>query len=352
MEINEDEFNDNDFEEEKTPIENLGNAFSPLNDIPEMEIPEDDKDDESLINHRQNEIEDNRLPLGVDADSISALYNDNVVVFDKMIEGMPNNNYHGFGGLSSTKFPLIDLSIRAFEHRHLFDFAKPVFDEGNLCHDCILLPHLVDDNYIESPTVGLDTLAANRLREDNPDKMIVGQGDIEKYQTIAKLVRVIVHFINFETTKKEVSFFHKHEETGLIFQIRPDVYNPQLGLLYDVKSTKANNHREFNKIIEEYNYDLSIAFYFDVLILCGYKVDIEYTGWICVPKMKPNIPFVFRCSNELLEKGRSKYQRLLGKYVDYKKSEKELGVDDNDLIYSDIADKVAHSWEYRKESYI
>lgn len=295
---------------------------------------------------------ENASYIGTKVNVLAQCIIDKNIPFDKMIKGMPNSDYHAFGGLSSTKFPLMDLSIRAFENRHLFDFAKPVFDEGNLCHDCILLPELVENGYIESPTRGLDTLQAKQLREENPDKMVVGQGDIEKYQTIAKLVRLIVHFINFETTKKEVSFFHKHKETGLIFQIRPDIYNPKIGLLYDVKSTKANNHREFNKIIEEYNYDLSIAFYFDVLIMCGYKVNIDYLGWVCVPKSKPNIPFVFRCSQELLEKGRSKYQRLLTKYIEYKESEKELGRNDANLIYSDIASHIAHSWEYRKEIYI
>jgi len=285
-------------------------------------------------------------------DMIDDTIDSKTIKFNTMIEGLSNDDYHNFGGLSSTKFPLMDLSIRAFENRHLFDFDKPVFDLGNLCHDCILLPDLVEDGYIESPTIGLDTLQAKKMREENPDKMVVGQGDIEKYQTIAKLVRLIVHFINFETTKKEVSFFHKHKETGLIFQIRPDVYNPEIGLLFDVKSTKANNHREFNKIIEEYNYDLSIAFYFDVLLMCGYKVEINHTGWICIPKSKPNIPFVFRCSQELLEKGREKYQRLLTKYIDYKKEEKEVGEDDANLIYRDIAEKQAHSFEYRKQNFI
>jgi len=289
------EFNEDDFEEEpKTQIDKEGDALARLG---------------TCMNNKN-------------------------IQFDKMIEGLSNSDYHNSGGLSSTKFPLMDLSIRAFENRHLFDFDKPVFDEGSLCHDCILLPDLVEDGYIESPTVGLDTMAANAMREENPDKMIVGQGDIEKYQTIAKLVRLIVHFINFETTK-----------------IRPDIYNPEIGLLYDVKSTKANNHREFNKIIEEYNYDLSIAFYYDVLIMCGYKVNIEYVGWVCVPKSKPNIPFVFRVSQELLEKGRGKYQRLLTKYIDYKEAVKNSG-ESNDLIYKDIADKVAHSWEFRKENYI
>jgi len=300
--------------------------------------------------------EEPKTQIEKEADALARLgtcmNNKNGVPFNTMIEGMSNSDYHNSGGLSSTKFPLMDLSIRAFENRHLFDFDKPVFDEGNLCHDCILLPDLVEDGYIESPTVGLDTKQAQKMREENPDKMIVGQGDIEKYQNIAKLVRLIVHFINFETTKKEVSFFHKHEETGLIFQIRPDIYNADFGMLFDVKSTKANNHREFEKIIEEYNYDLSIAFYYDVLLMCDYNVRVDRVGWVCVPKSKPNIPFVFRCSEELLEKGRSKYNRLLDKYIEYKKREREFGKDDAGLIYDDIAERVAHSWEYRKQNYI
>jgi hypothetical protein len=165
-------------------------------------------------------------------------------------------------------------------------------------------------------------------------------------------VHIIVHFINFETTKKEVSFFHKHKETGLIFQIRPDILNLTIGLLMDLKSSKANNKREFEKIIEEYDYDLSVAFYFDVLGWCGHKMNLDYVGWVVLPKNKPNIPFVVKISQELLEKGRSKYQRLLTKYIDYKKSESELGKDDANLIYSDIASTTAYSWAYRKENFI
>jgi hypothetical protein len=276
----------------------------------------------------------------------------NETPFNKMIEGMSNKDYHSQGGLSSTKFPLLRLSVRAFEHRNLFDFWKPVFDEGNLCHDCILLPHLVKDNYIESPTKGLDTAKAMQLREENPEKIICGQGMIEKYQTLAKVVQVLIPFINWKTTKKEVSFFYKHEETGLIFQIRPDIYNPDLGILMDVKSSKANNHREFERLIQPYDYDLSIAFYFDVLKMCGYQVEISRTGWVIVPKSAPNIPFVFRCSEELLEKGRSKYQELLNKYIDYKQQIKNNGgVETQDMIFDDIAEKQAHSLEFIQNNY-
>lgn len=267
-----------------------------------------------------------------------------------MIEGLSNKDYHNAGGLSSTRFELIRKSVRAFKLRDKFDFWKPCFDEGALCHDCILTPDNIDKYYIESPTSGLDTDKANKLREANPDKIVVGKGMIEKYREIASIVNEFVPFL--EVAKKEVSFFHYHEDADLLLQARPDIYIPDVGLLYDVKSTKENNQEEFEKVIEKYNYDLSLAYYTDVLTLCGYKVDVEYTGWVCVPKTAPHIPFLVRISPELLEKGRSKYQELLSRYMDYIKQEREKGEDDLNLTYSDLARFVAHSYEYRKENYV
>lgn len=269
--------------------------------------------------------------------------------FNKMIEGLSNKDYHSAGGLSSTRFKLIDLSVRAYLFRHIFDSWKACFDLGNLIHDTILLPDLVDNTYIESPTLGLDTVAANKLRKENPEKIVVGQGDIEFYRDIAKTARVMFPFLDFPTTKKEVSFFYKNDDIDEIMQIRPDIYNYEIGMLYDVKSTKANNHSEFEKLIEGYDYDLSLAYYYDVLVLCGYKVNLYYCGWLCIPTASPNIPFVFRISQELLEKGRSKYQRRITKLKAYKDSLKKDGESLN-LIYEDVAEKEAHSWEYRKEN--
>ena len=203
---------------EKTQIEKESDAIARIGKagINANQAYENLSNASKILNGKKDD--DNEYIEDIEEDSY--ITDNGVIPFDTMIEGLSNEDYHSFGGLSSTKFPLMDLSIRAFENRHLFDFGKPVFDLGNLVHDCILLPHLVDDMYIESPTVGLETLQANAIREENPNKMVVGQGDIEKYKTIAKLVHIIVIFINFESTKKEVSFFHKHEETGLIFQIR------------------------------------------------------------------------------------------------------------------------------------
>ena len=267
-----------------------------------------------------------------------------------MIKGLPNKDYHEAGGLSSTRFDLIRKSVRAFKFRHEFDLWKPCFDEGTLCHDCILTPENIEKTYIESPTVGLDTKKAEALREANPDKIVVGKGMLEQYQKLAVFVNRFVPFLKY--ADKEVSFFYYHKDADLLLQARPDIYIRKMGLLYDLKTTKANNKDEFEKLIEPYNYDLSLAYYTDVLNLCGYNTSLKYTGWLCVPKSAPHIPFLVRASEELLEKGRSKYQELLTRYMDYIAAEKEYGEEDMELIYSDIAKDEAHSYEYRKENYI
>jgi len=269
------------------------------------------------------------------------------IEYNSMITDLSNRDYHSFGGLSSTKFPLMRLSNRAFDMRNLFDFSKAVFNEGNLMHDCVLTPHLVEDGYVESPTKGLDTIKAKQCIEDNPHRIVVGQGQMKYWQDLAPMIHLMFPFIKTNGTHTEVSFFHKDVDSGLTFQVRPDIYNPTIGMLYDLKSTKANNHKEFEKLIEEYDYDLSLAFYVDVLLLCGYENNLEYTGWLCVPKSAPHIPFVFKISEELLEKGRNKYRTLLENYIEYKK------LDENNLnvIYQDVANNVAHSWEYRKKNY-
>ena len=269
---------------------------------------------------------------------------------DTMIKGLSNKDYHEAGGLSSTRFDLIRKSVRVFKFRHLFDTWKPCFDEGTLCHDCILTPENIDKTYIESPTLGLDTKKAEALREANPDKIIVAKGMVEHYRNIANAVNKIMSFLEY--TEKEVSFFHYHKDADLLMQARPDIYAPKFGMLYDLKSTKANDPKEFEKIIEPYNYDLSLAYYNDVLNLCGYKTDLELMGCLCVPKSAPHAPFIVSVSDELLEKGRSKYQELLTRYMDYIEAEKELGEEDMNLIISDLARYKAHSYEYRKENYI
>ena len=255
---------------------------------------------------------------------------------DKMIEGLSNEEYHAVDGLSSTQFDLMRKSMAAFKYRKELKKESVAFDEGNLIHDAILLPNLLTQ-YLECETKGLDTIKADKQRELNPDKTIVGKGMIEWAQDIAKKVDLI-YGDYIRPASKEVSFFHYDKPTGLMFKCRPDIYDKNRGYILDIKSSKATNHREFLRVLEDYDYALSAAWYFDTLKLGGYPVEI--VGWIVVPKEAPNCPFGFYMTEELLEKGRSKYQVLIEKWMKYR----DDGIDE---LF-----KPAYSWEYRRENYI
>ena len=227
--------------------------------------------------------------------------------------------------------------MAAFKYRHLFKKESVAFAEGNLIHDAILLPNLVFENYIECSTLNSGTAEAKKLQAKYPDKVIVGKDKIPWAVELAEKVNAI-YGDYIRPSAKEVSFFHYDEPTGLMFKCRPDIYNEKQGFILDIKSSKATNHREFLRILEDYDYDLSAAWYFDTLKLCGYPVEI--VGWIVVPKEAPNCPFGFYMTEELLEKGRSKYQVLIEKWMKYR----DDGIDE---LF-----KPAYSWEYRRENYI
>ena len=87
-----------------------------------------------------------------------------------------------------------------------------------------MLPELVGLKYLECETKGLDTVKAEKQRVENPDKTIVGQGDIEEAKEIARKVDLI-YGDYIRPAHKEVSFFHYDESTGLMFKCRPDIHD-------------------------------------------------------------------------------------------------------------------------------
>ena len=63
-------------------------------------------------------------------ENIKDLKNNFKYPLNKMVEGLSNKEYHEAGGLSSTKFPLMEKSIRVLLYRYLFDFWNlPFFKE-------------------------------------------------------------------------------------------------------------------------------------------------------------------------------------------------------------------------------
>ena len=253
---------------------------------------------------------------------------------------MNNKDYHAIDGISSTTLEDFELSIAIYENRQHFKYHRTAFDVGSLIHDALAYPEDYKNDYIECETIGMDTKKAQEQREANPCKTVVGKGMLEIVEEIVLKTKLI--YGNYiEVGAKECSFIFKDEDTGLIYKIRPDLHLLEHGIVLDYKSTKETTHAGFLKTIEPYNYHRSAAFYIDGINKCIDKFKlpfrkVEQFGWICIPKEAPYKPFAFIASDELVEKGRVDYQRLINKYLEVKETGK-------DELF-----KVAYSYEFRK----
>jgi len=134
-------------------------------------------------------------------------------------------------------------------------------------------------------------------------------------------------------SETEVGFLA--EDDVFLRKCRCDAYNPELGIIFDVKTTRYGDKKTFyrNDIIGRH-YDVQAAWYMDVLKSLGYKAD--HFVFLCVQNMNPYNCFAVEVHDSIIEKGRSKYGEVLEKYQEYCKHGKILDI------------HMVYDWEYLK----
>lgn len=235
---------------------------------------------------------------------------------------MSNKEYHSIDGLSSTQFADLDLSVAIYDNRHMFKYECEAFTIGTLNHTALLEPHLLD-NYIETTTKTLDSVATEKIKAQNPDKEVVPLGSIALAKERAEKVNLI-YGKYLEKSLKEVSFIVFDEALGLYRKCRADLWLPNHGLILDYKTSKEHGPELFRKnSISQYNYDLQSAWYIDTINMVIDKFNLSYPkisefGWIISPNYAPYKPFGGVAMPDVIEKGRAKYTALVDKYISVK----------------------------------
>jgi len=244
---------------------------------------------------------------------------------------MPDKQYRLHKGVSATSIPIIRNSFCAFDNKNLFCGWSPAYSWGSLFHTSVLEPHLLNI-YIEASTIGADSISAQTLQSQHPDKIVIGNNQVSKAVKQADNLKVIYGDI-IAACKKEVSVIvDDRDNSGLIWKCRPDLLLESHRTVLDLKSSASGTREEFVKTIEKYDYDIQAAFYIDCCQMA--RLNVEKFGWIVQPS-NGNAPFSCIASDELIEKGRAKYQDLLYGYSEYKKG----AVNDN--LFPEV-----HSWSW------
>lgn len=257
--------------------------------------------------------------------------------------------YHTGPGTGS--HGLMDILFKSPEyfqwHRtHPEEDPSPALVMGRVVHCLVLEPQKFNDQFCVKP-LGTDRrtkegkaayekwVAAN-IGKDEINHEVEGQA-----RAMADRLRSHTKFAKMlKEGEAEVSYYAKVD--GAIIRARPDLYVPKKALMVDVKTTTVNLGDDYalGRQIGDYHYDFQAAYYKDVLVELGFKVDNYILAF--VSKDPPFATRLVRIGERTLEKGRVEYRAALEIYKRCVAEDKWPGLPD------DITDIEVPEWSLKQ----
>lgn len=241
----------------------------------------------------------------------------------KLIQDLSNADYHGEKGhFSSSQLKDVLEDIEYFYKVHI---SREIVKErtgnqlaiGTYIHTAILEPHLLETDcavYLGATRRGKEWDA---FEEANKHKTIITGKEKEEAQVCIDAIRSDAQCMKYvEPTEKEVSVFST--VMGVPLKARADaICHGAIGInggrpyILDVKSTSSNAKNEFEikSEIENWNYDLSAAFYLEVFSSISAR-KYEDFFWAFASKKWANAQ-LWKASPEMLAVGRAKLRKAL-----------------------------------------
>jgi hypothetical protein len=154
--------------------------------------------------------------------------------------------------------------------------------------------------------------------------------DVPTVEAMAKAVREhpTAGRLLAQQGEPEVSAFWQDDEWEVMRRCRVD-YLTESGINVDLKSTVSIDRHKIQRTILDYGYDLSAAWYEDVLR--GLNVEITATALIFVEKSEPYRVRVVELSPDFVDRGRRLARRALEIYRDCREADLWPNYDDPDF---------------------
>ena len=216
------------------------------------------------------------------------------------LKEIPNNEYHKIPALSSSDIKTMATSIDMVSNKGAYIRGEsPAMQMGTALHEALLEP----DKF---------RISAYRMKP----------ADISKLKIMMNNSRLVFGKA-LAGARAEVSFLSKDDI--FLKKCRPDAYNEQLGIVFDVKTSRYGDINSFHRYdINAHNYDIQAAWYLDVLKSLGLNAD--HFVFLVVQNQSPYNCFSVEVHNSVIEKGRARYSELLEKYDNYCTSEQVLDI--------------------------
>lgn len=188
---------------------------------------------------------------------------------------MTNDEYHAGPGVSKSHLDKINQSPLHYWHAYLNPdrvraAPTPSMVLGTAIHTAVLEPDLLPAQFVRGEkfdrrtTAGKAAAAAFELEHagktvlepDSYDAVLAVRDAVHRHPLAAGLLR---------GGQAEQSFFALDQETGELVKCRVDYFNPEAGMIVDLKSTGDASPAGFARSVANYRYHVQQPWYQDIL---------------------------------------------------------------------------------------
>lgn len=239
-----------------------------------------------------------------------------------IIDGLSNEEYHAGAGVSKsglwTIYNKTPAHFQGGEHK---DSKAKTF--GTAAHMALLEPDLLERAYGCLPEGHNGTTKEGKAATQYLRDLGLTPLKYDEYQGILRIRdnlhanSMVQKIIGGATYEK--SAYWLDEETGELCRCRPDIYNPSLRLMADLKTCRDASEWGFARAIEDYGYHVQDAFYSDGWEAAG-GGEVEAFIFIAVESEAPYLFQIYELDIADKQQGRDIYRTALRRYADCRRT--------------------------------
>lgn len=228
-----------------------------------------------------------------------------------IIEGIPNLEYHSSPELSrSTAWNLITTCpARVIHDKRNPGSSSSALILGNGFHSATMEPKLFEEEYEIKPSQidGKSALTKHykekfsEMQEDDTSKTWLSRSEWEMCSDMADSANSNPWFKRtLESGKFIIEGTGFFECEGVKCKVRPDLYDPETGVIIDLKSTQDASPRGFRSSVRKFGYDFQVAFYMEGLRRMGLKATAFI--FLAVEKKAPYLSAIYQINGMDIER--------------------------------------------------
>ncbi len=241
-------------------------------------------------------------------------------ILEPGIHRISNEDYHASKGISRSGISEIKTSPLHYWDKYL-NPDKPkkpkssAMEMGTLVGTLLTEPHNFEKYFIVVKKVNgatkegkaykksIEEETAGRIQMTEPEykKSLIMVEAIKRHQ---KAMRIL------EGAEFEPSIYWVDKETGLLCKTRPDIWNKEIGILCDLKTSRKPCPYEFAQEAINHDYHIQAAMQIDG-IYENTGVLIEDFCFLTIPNIRPFSAYLYHMPAAMIDRGRREYKAAL-----------------------------------------